>query len=434
MDCFGFALYLVFISSWFLHLTARFPILGVIRFDLVLVFMITVVFLVFTDKHRINGFANPCYKRMLLFIFVILAITPFAEWPGSAIKYGLPNFIKAIVFFFFTVWFVQTESRLKVFITVFLVCQSFRVLEPLYLHLTEGYWGSKASMYGWQFMNRLSGGPHDVINPNGLAFVILSILPFLLYLFRENLPWKIFAISVTPPSLYALYLTGSRSGMLGLAVVLSVFVLQSKRKVAMLIPIVVLSLFAMDHMEGNFKDRYESIFSADTANAATAQGRIDAIWNDLKVGLRKPIIGHGLGTSEEANGNFGSHGKISHNLYTETFQEIGIVGLGLFLTLIYQIFKNLLGAAGSARFMKNLRAGLIVFCSMNLFFGLASYGLSSYEWYFLAALSLITFENDKKNNIIKDNAKTDKRFREKSAFDLGQPVDSLQQGRQRPIV
>jgi hypothetical protein len=250
-------------------------------------------------------------------------------------------------------------------------------------------------MSNWEFMNRLSGGPHDVINPNGLAFVILSILPFLLYLFRENLLWKIFAVSVIPPSLYALYLTGSRSGMLGLAVVMFVFVLQSKHKLTMLIPIVALSLFAMSNIEGNFKDRYESIFSADTANAATAQGRIDAIWRDFRVGLRRPLVGHGLGTSAEANANFGSSSKISHILYTETFQEIGIVGLGVFLSLIYMIFKNLRGVANDIGFLRSLRYGLLVFASMNVFFGLASYGLSSYEWYFFAALSLIVFEKGK---------------------------------------
>jgi O-antigen ligase len=185
--------------------------------------------------------------------------------------------------------------------------------------------------------------------------------------------------------------------MLGLAVVVFVFVLQSKHKVTMLIPIVALSLFAMTKMEGNFKDRYESIFSSDTANTVTAQGRIDGIWRDFKVGLRKPLVGHGLGTSAEANANFGSQAKISHNLYAETFQEIGIVGLGVFLTLIYFIFKNLLGAADSTGFIKNLRGGLLVFGVMNVFFGLASYGFSSYEWYFLGALSLIIFEKKKED-------------------------------------
>jgi hypothetical protein len=328
---------------------------------------------------------------MLLLIFVILAITPFAEWPGSAIKLGLPNYIKAIVFFFFTVWFVQTETRLRVLMAVFLACQSFRVLEPLYLHLTQGYWGSMASMANWEFMYRLSGSPYDVINPNGLAFVVLTILPFLLYLFHENLFWKIFAVTVIPPSLYTLYLTGSRSGMIGLIVILFVFVLQSKHKIAVLLPIAIVGLVVFANVGGNFRDRYMSIF-VESANSATAQGRIDGVWSDFSVGLRKPFMGHGLGTSAEANANYGHEAKISHNLYAETFQEIGIVGLGIFLSLIYLMFKNLLDASGCAGFLENLRYSLLVFASMNTFFGLASYGLSSYEWYFLAALSLVIFE------------------------------------------
>ena len=395
MERIGFFLYLVFTVSWFLHLTARFFALGAIRFDFLLVVLALAIFLFFTDKQGIRGFQNPCYKKMLLLIFVILAITPFAEWPGSAIKIGLPNFIKAIVFFFFTVWFVTTEARLKVFIAVFLCCQSFRVFEPLYLHLTEGYWGSRASIAGWDFMDRLSGAPYDVINPNGLAFVVLLILPFSLYLYRENILWKMFSISVIPTSIYVLYLTGSRSGMLGLGVVMLIFILQSNKKLVLLVLIMVVSLYAFSNMEGNFKDRYISIISTDTANAATAQGRIDGIWRDFKVGLRRPIFGHGLGTSLEANANFGGYGKISHNLYAETFQEIGIVGLCTFIALIWLMFKNLLGAVDSRGFMGNMRSALLIFAPMNVFFGLASYGLSSYEWYLLAALSLIVFEKTK---------------------------------------
>ena len=40
-------------------------------------------------------------------------------------------------------------------------------------------------------MDRLSGSPYDIINPNGLAFVIIMTLP-LLYLVlkpRSLLPW-----------------------------------------------------------------------------------------------------------------------------------------------------------------------------------------------------------------------------------------------------
>lgn len=393
MERLGLFLYLSFVISWFLRLTARFPALGAIRLDLVLIIGAFLIYLFFVEKEKVKGLGNSVYRRLLLLVIVILAITPFAEWPGSVLRTGLLNFVKAIVFFFFTVWYVRTEARVRIFITVFLVCQSIRVVEPLLLHLTRGYWGSKAYIgSGGEFMNRLSGGPYDVINPNGLAFLVLTIVPFLIYLYREGLFWRLFSCAVVPLSLYALYLTGSRSGMLGLAVILLVFFLQSKRKVVALIPIVILGVFALVRIEGQFKDRYLSIISTKAAHAGTAKGRIEGVWRDIKVGMRKPLVGHGLGTSLEANVHYGGVALVSHNLYAEIFQEIGAVGLVLFLSFIFHIFRNLLDSRAGPSFMAKLRQGALVFAWMNLFFGLASYGLSSYEWYFLAALSLILFE------------------------------------------
>ncbi|MDY0391730.1 MAG: O-antigen ligase family protein [Desulfobulbus oligotrophicus] len=394
MERVGFFLYLLFIASWFLRLTARLPALGAVRFDLLLLCCILFIFLVFIDKKEIKGQKNPVYTRLLLLFVVILFLIPFCEWPGTVLNTGLQNFVKAIVFFFFTVWYVRTEDRVKALMVTFLSCQAVRVLEPLYLHLTQGYWGDRAyTGSSGEFMNRLSGGPYDIINPNGLAFVVLTIIPFLLYFYRQGLFWKLFSLIVGPAALYTLYLTGSRSGVLGLGFIFMVFVLQSKNKFLALIPVAALVIFALANVQGDFKDRYLSIVSNEAAHAGTAHGRLDGVLEDFKVGLRKPVAGHGLGTSLEANANFRGNPQVSHNLYVEVFQEIGGIGLLLFLSFIVRIFKNLRASATMAHgFLAQLRQGALIFAAMNVFFGLASYGLSSYEWYLLAAWSVIVYE------------------------------------------
>lgn len=390
MESLGFLLYLVFTASWFLHLTARMPALGAVRFDLLLV--VVIVILHFLSGTKRSYADNPCFKRLLFLIFAIIVATPFAEWPGSVLKFGIPNFIKAVVFFFFTIWFVTNEKRVKTFVFVFVLCQSLRVLEPLYLHVTQGYWGSVASMANWEYMERLSGAPSDIINPNGLAFVILTILPFLLVLFRQNTLWKIIALAIAPSSLYALYLTGSRSGMLGLIAIMVIFIHQSRNKLLITSVMVICGLIAASSMQGNFKDRYLSIVQSDTKNAPTAESRITGIIDDLKVGLRRPIFGHGLSTSTEANANFGTRAQVSHNIYTEIFQEIGIVGLAFFLMYILAILKSnysLSRYSEDNNYFTSLSKAAFLFSGMNVFFGFASYGLSSYEWYFLGGLSII---------------------------------------------
>ena len=117
----------------------------------------------------------------ILLVYAVVTI-PLVEWPGSAIRNGIPELIKAVVFYYFTVAFVRTEADLQKLVFVFVACQLLRVLEPLYLNLTEDYWGSFASMDNWEYLDRLSGAPNDVVNPNGLAFIICTVLPFLYFL------------------------------------------------------------------------------------------------------------------------------------------------------------------------------------------------------------------------------------------------------------
>jgi putative inorganic carbon (HCO3(-)) transporter len=243
-------------------------------------------------------------------------------------------------------------------------------------------------------MDRLAGAPFDIVNPNGLAFVILTIIPFLLVFFRENTLWKIIGLTVGPACLYALYLTGSRSGILGLVFIFVVFLYQSEKKIPILIALVIGGLFAVSHMQGDFKDRYLSIFSSDTKNAATAQGRLNGFLADFKVGMHKPIFGHGLGTSLEANTHYGGEYQISHCIYTETFQEIGLIGLVMFLRYVWSVLKyqsnNIRN--NSNNYIVKLSKVVFILSLLNIYFGLASYGLSSYEWYFLGGLSVVINE------------------------------------------
>ena len=126
----------------------------------------------------------------------------------------------------------------------------------------------------------------------------------------------------------------------------------------------------------------------------TANERIDNVESDLRVGLRRPVLGHGLGTSREANANFGDRDQISHNLYVEVLQELGMVGLAIFLFFLKSIvttcaeLRRAYVDADHASFQARLADALQVWLWMSLIFSFASYGLSNYDWYMLAGLAV----------------------------------------------
>ena len=392
----AFNLYLVFLLSWFLHLTARVPALGAMRLDLILLVVITGMILASSEESPGSG--DPTIRKLILTIAGMAVVTvPFVEWPGTVLRAGLPDFIKAFVFFYFTAELVTTERQVKLLMLVFLLGQSFRVVEPLYLHVTQGYWGSITTMYGddgLEVMDRLAGAPNDVVNSNGLAFIILTIIPFFNYIGPISRTGTLLYLAFLPVGIYTLMLTASRSGMLGLGITILMMWWKTKHKVLFTTVMVVGALVAASSLSADLADRYESIFSSHTKNATTSQGRIAGVQKDLTVAMRRPIFGHGLGTSLEANAHFAGEAQPSHNLYTEVAQELGFVGLALFVAFLWKVARNV------SRTLKALRAsglqdGIIfrlsqavqVWFGMNLLFSFASYGLTSYEWYFLAGLA-----------------------------------------------
>lgn len=394
----GYYLYLLFIVSWFTHLAARLPVLGMVRFDLMLITVLA--FLAFTEGFQDKvSTAKKTGLTLIVLMGYIAISTPFVEWPGTVIKFGIENFVKAIVFYFFTIQFITTEQRLRVFIGFFLACMTFRVMEPLYLHVMEGYWGSVAFYStGEEFMYRLSGAPHDIINPNGLAFVILTILSFSYSLFFTSWQYKIFILFTTPLLLYALVLTGSRSGILGLLSVLVGITLMSRNKAVIIVISLICGMFMFVNLSAEHRDRYLSIFSSASSQAETASGRIEGIKNSFRVAMRKPLVGHGLGTSIEANFHYSGKALRAHNLYAETAQEIGFIGLIIFLFYMKAIIMNFFE---SYRYLKNhkdeyhflfsVAEAMLIWMAMNLLFSFASYGLSSYEWYLFGGLSVVLF-------------------------------------------
>lgn len=246
-------------------------------------------------------------------------------------------------------------------------------------------------------MDRLSGAPNDIVNPNGLAFIIVSTLPFLYYFSFISWRHRIVSLTVLPVLLYALALTGSRSGFIGLLVIMIGIIVKSRRKMVLLIGFVTVLAFIYGNLNEDQKDRYFSILDNKTKNAVTAVGRKEGVLRDFKVALRKPIVGHGLGTSLEANANFEGNAMPSHNLWTELLQETGFMGLIIFLYFIKSIIMNFVYSLKSQKkamfecgFLTYLVNSMQVWLLMNIIFSLASYGLSSYEWYLFGGLSVVT--------------------------------------------
>jgi O-antigen ligase len=189
--------------------------------------------------------------------------------------------------------------------------------------------------------------------------------------------------------------------MIGIVVVFLGILVKSKHRLALGTVVILASLISFPLLSPEMQDRYLSIVGRGEKNAATSQERFEGMEQQIRVALRRPIFGYGLGTSPEANFHYVQGGPYvgmampAHNLFVELAQELGLPGLVIFLVLIKSILVGFVRSQKSVsgreenRFLAKLIDGMQVWLAMNIVFSFASYGLSSYEWYLFGGLSVV---------------------------------------------
>jgi putative inorganic carbon (HCO3(-)) transporter len=398
-----FALYCVYTIDYYVRISARVPALAPARPTL-LMFGLIVVLLLLQQPHLKGRLANrPAKALFALFAYLALSL-PFVTWPGSVLQ-NLVAYTRVVSFFFFSALIVDTEERLLVFLTVFVGCQVFRVLDPLYLHFATGYLGDATYLGQGDFAGRLSGGPYDVVNANGLGFVAVGCIPFLYYALygARQLHRRVLAIALIGVCLYALYLTLSRGSMVALFVVVLAIFRRTKRKWLFVAGLVAVCAVAWAHFGSIERDRYLSLLHVHSAHHGglqatddeSAYGRVQLTEEEFWIGMERPIFGHGLGTTQEAKVHDGHRYQASHNLYTELLIELGVVGAFFFLRFLHSIYCELRDAVAElARdkrrpdddIYRRLIQALVVLFWTYLVFSANYWGLSQDYWYALAGL------------------------------------------------
>lgn len=389
-----FYLLLAHTAITLLTLGSRVPGLGIIHPTLTLVLAIWGWwFWVGLRSEQTSGVSDPWGRRLLIVLIYSIVTLPFTMWPGSVLHEGLPTFVRMASFLYFCIFLCTTWQRLRLFVFVWLGCEIFRVLQPVYLHLTSGYWGDSTYLGEGDFMSRLAGAPGDIVNPNGLGYIVASALPFMHYFAMQQRRWwiKLGYFGVALVMLYGLALTGSRSAVLAVAIDVVIIAWRSKYRLSVFALMVVGVMVSANFMTADQLDRYESIFSSHTKGARTAHGRIAGMLGDFQLGLERPVFGFGLGTSHEANWNFRHDRFIAHNMYAEILIELGLVGLGIYISYLVAIGKCIADCRGflarapptreGYAFMSSLTAALRVWFPMAVLFFFSQYGLREADWY-----------------------------------------------------
>lgn len=416
MPGFIFFLLCFLMVDYFGRLPARLPLYPHLRPTLLLVLFIGFSLITQGDRLKDRFREPPLILITVLAAYIILSV-PLVEWPGSVVKINLKDFVKAAVFLFFVATIVDTDQRLKTFVGLFIGLQVFRVLEPVFYYWETGSLNGYTYVSG-EFQGRLNGAPADVVNANGLAFVIVSTLTFMHFtMLRSPARWVRFAYYLLLPLMvYALYLTASRGGFIVFAIFLAFAFWDTRRKGLFAAAALIAVIVGWTQMSDFHKDRYLSLFTPlslvdeDIAGSGTVEGRIEGMKKEFALGMQRPIVGHGLGTTPEAKVNkLGERAQAAHNLYAQLLIETGIIGFTIFMSYIVSIFRlvrrnraQLAEMADSEQlltsFYYRLNKALFVIFWIYVVYSFNYYGLSQNYWYLYGGLC-VAFARSLRRNL-----------------------------------
>ena len=221
---------------------------------------------------------------------------------------------------------------------------------------------------------------------NDFCMTMNMIIPFSFF-FAMNASGKkkYFYIILSGVFLFAIILSKSRGGFVGLLAAFTYCWLRTKRKVLMALIIGLLAVFAVIIAPSTYWDRIHSI-TQEGAEKGTGEERLYTWKIGWHMFLGNPIIGVGQGNfpyvfkkyellvtgSDDPFYGRSVAGREAHSIYITMLSELGIIGTCIFIGMIINMFKDLKRIRVRSFYRKN-NVSPPVF-NNNYFFALALEG------------------------------------------------------------
>jgi probable O-glycosylation ligase (exosortase A-associated) len=254
---------------------------------------------------------------------------------------------------------------------------------------------------------------------NDFALSLCVVLPFCLYLFLESNKKITRVLFLVAMGVLVLALVGtqSRGGTLGLSAVMFYLWWKSGQRVVGALAILVLVIGIVFVASPEYLSRMGTLSHYE--DDGSAQGRIDAWTNAVKMALHNPLFGVGSGNFTVING------LTAHSIYFLALGELGVPGMLFIITyLLFNIRRNekLLTSLESTDFDGRTRYRRMVVCLNASFIGYSVSGAFLSALYYphifvlggIAVAVKYLSENeiaDKKTSVLNDD--NDERAREK---------------------
>ncbi len=322
-------------------------------------------------KTRISDYFPRTKLNLPLCLFLLvcfLSIFHSVE-PKESMRGFLSRWVKFTMVYFIFIDTVDSPKKMKTALKVFTLSFSLLLLDGVYqffagsdLLLSFPLEGSFWITATFRSLNTFGG------------YLVLSAPIILCFLWQNvsKIFFKICFIFILPLLLFCFILSNSASSWIALLVALVVFGIFSRYKKQFLIWALLFNLCLMSILvlQPLFRDR---VFVDLSQQMDLTKGGRLAIWRDtLKEIAKNPFLGKGVHTTrgyvvaKYSSSPLFKRYAHTHNLFLHITLELGIIGLFIFLWIIWIILKTIFSLLGKIYLFYGLGTGLLAFLITNL--------------------------------------------------------------------
>lgn len=282
--------------------------------------------MILKNKKRNNLFKFQHNKLMLLLWVVIIISTIKVNWISYSIDTSI-EWGKIVLIYLILVSVIDTNKKMAVIIWSM-------VLSSLFLSITGIMQknGIDITGLGLREEGRIRG--IGIFDTNQLAYTLAFICPFVMGLFviHKNIILRGLLLLIISCDYYAIYLTGSRGGMLcSIFILLLMFLIVSKKGTTRVFGVIICIIVGILFLQ--FSSRLQSVSGYQSDESAL--GRLN-VWGEALSSLKNNFV-FGVGKDQFQE----YHHLAPHNSYIQVVSELGFVGLFLWLSLFYFSIKNM---------------------------------------------------------------------------------------------
>lgn len=320
-----------------------FPILGKVRLPLLAAAAALGLF--FFDPHplrRMSRLHSPIVKLLFGLAAIMALGVPFALWRGKSFVFLTQDFGPSLVMALLLGASVRDEADLRFYLFVHLVGATvFSALVLVRYPVVNGRLGNLV-----------------YYDSNDLALLLVSAIPIAVY-FVTRAPGTLKKIAVglcLPVIVLTIVKTGSRGGFIGLCVV-GLYVLFKYKGVALgkrLAALAVVGVLFVGFAGGQYWQMMSTLLHPTQDynwSGNSESGRMEVWKRGIGYMLTHPIFGVGVRNFPQAEGALSREGQLNkmggagfkwsaaHNSFVEIGAETGVIGLILFVALLFQGFR-----------------------------------------------------------------------------------------------